>query len=168
MADKYIAQTSGGLAEVEGKQTSAGAGDAGKLVALNSSGDIDVTMLPPGVGVEVLSLTASENLSAGDLINVWNDSGTEKARKADASNAYRAHGFVQGAVTSGQTASVYTDGKITGLTSLTRGATYYLATTAGGITTTIPTTATHIAQEVGFASSATELVFNPGAPVTRA
>ena len=168
MAAKYIAQTSGGLAEVEGLQSSAGAGDAGKIPALDSGGKIPVSMMPAGVGIEVLSLTASENLSAGDLINVWNDSGTAKARKADASNAYRAHGFVLSSVTSGQTASVYTDGKITGLTSLTRGATYYLAGSAGAVTATIPTTATHIAQAVGFASSDTEIVFNPGEPVTRA
>jgi hypothetical protein len=43
---KYLANNSGTITEVAANQTSAGAGDADKLVALNSAGVLDVTMMP--------------------------------------------------------------------------------------------------------------------------
>lgn len=159
-ADKYVEMSTSGLAEKQAKDSSAGAGDAGKLVALNSSGNIDITMMPPGVAAEVMSIVASEALAANDLVNVYDNSGTPNCRKADASNARPAHGYVTSSVSSSATATIYTDGIIPG-SGLTIGARYWLSGTAGTSTTTIPTTATHIAQSVGFAKSATELVFTP-------
>ena len=173
--NKYVQLTSGGaLQEVAANQTSAGAGDAGKVVALNSAGQIDMTMLPTNIGPDVKLVIASENLAAGDMVNVYNDSGTLKARKADASQTnagYRAHGFVLSSVTANgsNTASVYVEGIVTGLSGLTPGATYFLSgATAGAITATAPTTAGHIAQEVGVALSATELAFEAQQPIIRA
>lgn len=166
MADKYIKNNSGQLAEVEGTTTSAGAGSAGKIVALDSAGKLDSTMMPTGVGATTKLAATSENLSAGDLVNLWNDSGTVKARKADASNGRRAHGFVLSAVTSPNNATVYLDGTITGLTSLTPGAAYYLSgATAGAIVSTAPSTSGYISQEVGVALSATELNFEEQQPI---
>ena len=46
MAAKYIKNNSGQLAEVEATTTSAGAGDAGKIIGLDSSGKIDTSMMP--------------------------------------------------------------------------------------------------------------------------
>jgi hypothetical protein len=64
---------------------------------------------------------------------------------------------------------VYKEGTITGLSSLTIGARYYLSgSTAGAITTTAPTTAGHIVQYIGYAISATELVFEPSDPIVLA
>ena len=89
------------LTIVNGKTSSAGAGDTGKLVALDSSGRIDLTMMPVGITADVAALTTSEALSAGDFVNIWNSTGA-KARKADATVAGKeAHGFVLGAITSG-------------------------------------------------------------------
>lgn len=169
MADKYIRQNAGQLAEVEGTVTSAGAGDAGKIVALDSSGRIDNSMMPSGIGADTEVMASSENISAGDLVNIWNDSGTRKARKADASNGRRAHGFVLDAVTSPANATVYLSGDITGLTSLTPGAAYYLSgATAGASTSTAPSTAGYLSQEIGIAVSATSIAFQPQQPITLA
>lgn len=167
---KYLAMISGAIQEVVATVTSAGAGDEGKIVALDAAGKLDSSVMPVGIGADTKSLTASENLSAGDLVNVWNDSGTAKARKADASSASkRAHGFVLSSVTSGATATVYFEGTITGLSSLTIAGTYFLSgTTPGIITTTAPSTATHIVQQIGVAISATELSFEPQQPITLA
>ncbi|NDD52892.1 hypothetical protein EBZ39_03260 [bacterium] len=144
-------------------QTSAGSSDAGKPVALNASGEIDASMLP-NTDVDSSTLPASENLAAGDLVNIWNDSGTLKVRKADAtSSAKRADGFVLAGVTAPANAEVLHDGALTGLTSLTVGGRYYLSATAGGITieASVPTTSGNLIQYIGQAVSATKLLFQP-------
>lgn len=153
---------------VNSKATSAGAGDAGKLVALDGSGKIDSTMMPVGIGADTASVIASENLAAGDLVNIWNDTGTAKARKADATTAGKeAHGFVLSAVSSAASATVYFEGTNTAVTGRTPGK-QYLATTAGSTTTTAPSGAGNVVQIVGFATSATALNFQSGVPVVLA
>lgn len=169
MADKYIKQNSGQFAEVEGTVTSAGAGDAGKIPALDSSGKLDNSLMPSGIGVDTEVMATSENLSAGDLVNIWNDGGTRKARKADASNGRRAHGFVLSSSTSPNNATVYMSGDITGLSSLTPGTAYYVsAATAGAATATSPTGTGNFTQEIGIAVSTTAISFNPQQPITLA
>lgn len=170
MAWKLLQIISGVLTQVEAIISSAGAGDSGKVPALDTSGKLDASFMPTGIAADVKILASSENLAAGDLVNVWDDSGTAKARKADASGgvAKRAHGFVLSAVTSPANATVYMEGTITGLSSLTRGAQYYLSGTAGAVTATAPSTAAHIIQEVGVAVSATEISFEPQQPVVLA
>lgn len=169
MADKYIKNNAGQLAEVEGTVTSAGAGDAGKIVALDSSGKLDNSIMPSGIGADTEVMATSENLSAGDLVNIWNDSGTRKARKADASNGRRAHGFVLSGTTSPANATVYLSGDITGLTSLTPGVAYYLSgATAGAATSTAPSTSGYISQEIGVAVSTTAIAFEQQQPITLA
>lgn len=169
MADKYIKQNSGQLTEVEGTVTSAGAGDAGKIVALDSSGKLDNSLMPSGIGVDTEVMATSENLSAGDLVNIWDDSGTRKARKADASNGRRAHGFVLSSSTSPNNATVYMSGDITGLSSLTPGTAYYVsAATAGASTATSPTGTGNFTQEIGISVSATAISFKPQQPITLA
>jgi hypothetical protein len=114
---------------------SAGAGDADKSVVLNADGKLDVTLLPGGLANTIVAL-ASENLAAGDAVNLWDDAGTAKLRKADADTiSKKCDGFVIASVTSGASATAYKDGSVTGLSGLTVGADYFLSTTAGGITT---------------------------------
>lgn len=169
MADKYIKNNSGQLAEVEATVTSSGAGNAGDIVALDGSGKLDTTVLPTGIGATTKLAATTENLSAGDLVNLYNDSGTIKARKADASNGRRAIGFVLSSVTSPNNATVYLDGTITGLTGLTPGAAYYLSgSSAGAATATAPSTSGYISQEIGIALSATEINFEEQQPITLA
>lgn len=152
---------------VNATTTSAGAGDANKLAALGGSGKLDITMMPTGVGADAVSVTASENLAAGDLVNIHNSSGA-KARKADAtSSGKEAHGFVLSAVTSGNPATVYFEGSNTGVTGLTPGK-QYLSTTAGLATSTAPSGSGNVVQIVGFATAAASLNFNSGTPVVLA
>lgn len=169
MADKYLKIGSNGHSqEVEGLTTSAGAGDSGKIPALNASGEIDETMIPSSVGATSFSVEASEALTAGP-VNLFDDGGTLKMRKADASdNGKPADGFVTGSVASAASGTFYYSGILSGLTGLTQGAKYFLATTAGTVTTTVPTGASEVVQGVGRAKSATEIVWEQGEIYERA
>lgn len=152
---------------VNAKSTSAGAGDAGKVVALDGSGRIDSTMMPVGIGADTAVIQASENLAAGDLVNVWNSAGA-KVRKADATSAGKeAHGFVLAAVTAGQNATVYFEGTNTGVSGQTAGP-VFLSTTPGVATSTPPSAAGNVVQRVGFAIGATAINFTAGEPVVLA
>lgn len=173
---------------INSKTASAGASDSGKIPALNASGilddsimnaattgvskvlktdgsgRIDITVLPVGVGADTVGIVASENLTSGDLVNIWN-SGGARCRKAVASTpGIEAHGFVLANVNSGTTATVYFEGTNTALTGLTPGR-QYLSTTAGLPTITPPTGAGNFIQVVGFATSATSMNFQSGTPI---
>jgi len=167
--NKYLKQVNGVPTEEVAIQSSVGAGDAGKIPALDLAGKLDVTMMPVGIAAETDLIVASENLSAGDFVNIWSSTGV-KARKADATVAGKeAHGFVLAAVTSGQNATVYRASQSnTGLTGMTPGAKQYLATTAGGRTETAPSGSGNVIQILGVAKSATELIFAPSCPITLA
>lgn len=154
---------------INSKTTSAGAGDSGKVVALDAAGRIDTSMMPVGIGADTATITASEALAAGDLVNVWNDAGTPKVRKADASTAGKeAHGFVLAAVASSASATVYFEGTNTQMTGLTAGTQYLSAATAGKTASTAPTAAGNVVQRVGMATSATAMNFQSGDPIVLA
>lgn len=168
MANKYIALIAGVLSEVAALVTSSGAGDAGKIVALDASGRLDTSVMPVGIGADTQTAVASESLSAGDLVNIWNDAGTPKVRKADATSAGKeAHGFVLAAFSSSATATIYFEGSNTGVTGLTGGR-QFLSTTAGQATATAPSSSGNVVQTVGFATSATAMNFQSGTPVVLA
>lgn len=167
-AKKFLRLISGVLTEVFGVQSSAGAGNAGDIVALDDAGRIDNSMMPVGIGADTAVINASEGLAAGDWINVWNDIGTAKVRKADATTAGKeVNGFVLAAVTSGNPATVYFEGTNTQVTGQTPGP-VYLQTTAGTGGTTIPSASGNVVQQVGVAVSATAVNFERNAPVTLA
>jgi hypothetical protein len=157
MADKLIQLISGKLTQVEATVTSGGSGNAGDVVALDGGGKLDVSVLPTGVGPDVTVVVASEALSAGDYVNIWDDAGTPKARLADNSNGRDAHGFVKDAVSSAANATVYFEGANDDLTGLTIGARYYLGT-AGDATATPPVApGAAISQFLGYAINATTI-----------
>ena len=165
MADKYIYNNSGTLTEKAAIISSAGAGDSGKIIALDAAGRIDNSMMPVGIGTDTGAVTASENLSAGDFVNIWNSTGA-KVRKADATTAgKRAHGFVLASVTSGNTATVYFEGTNTAVTGQTPGE-VFLSTTAGLSTATAPSSPGNVVQRIGFAISATAINFQAGEAIT--
>lgn len=169
MANKYLNYIAGVLTQIEALVTSAGAADAGKIVALDGDGKLDSTVMPVGIGADTMTIQASENLAAGDLVNVHDVTGANRVRKADASNARRADGFVLSSVTSGQDATVYFEGAITGLSGLTIGATYFLSgATAGAATAIAPSTSAYIVQEIGRAVSTSRIAFEPQQPITLA
>lgn len=105
------------------------------------------------------TIPASETLSAGNIVNIWDDAGTTKVRKAKASVGFEAHGFVLSAAAISESVPVFFSGKNTALSGLTPGATYYLSTTAGAITATAPGAVNNVWQPVGEAFSATGLNF---------
>lgn len=162
----YIALITGKLREVAATVVSAGAGDSGKIIALDGTGKLDSSVLPTGVGAETKTLTTSEDLAAGDFVNIYDNAATPTARKADATTAGKeAHGFVLASSTSGQNATVYVAGVNNQLSGLTGGVAQYLATTAGAPTATAPSASGNVVQRLGVALSATEVAFEPGITV---
>lgn len=113
------------------------------------------TVTPPGVGV-----IASSPLTAGMLINIWDDAGTPKIRPARAdSPTTHAVGFVSENVITGATTIPHFFGTNTGIVALTPGSRYFLShTVAGGVSEFGPPGGMgYIWQPVGFANSAGQL-----------
>lgn len=168
MANKYVSNNAGTLTEVEGLVTSAGAGDTGKIPALDAAGKLDNSLMPTGIGADTASIVSSESLAAGDLVNVWDDAGTPKVRKADATTSGKhAHGFVLAVVTAPASAVVYFEGSNTGVTGLT-GGDIFLSTTAGIGTSTAPSGTGNVVQKVGVATAATNLNYEGAQPIVLA
>lgn len=157
MANKYLTLENGREAMKEATVVSAGAADAGEIVALDSSGRIDVTILPVGVGPDVATLVATETLNAGDYVNIFNDAGVSKVRKADATNDRPAHGFVKDAYPISSNAVVFFEGPNDDRSGLTPGARYYLSS-AGGVTSTPPSSPSSVIHQfLGIAVNATTI-----------
>lgn len=162
----FLARLGGHTKQVRPVVVSTGTNDAGRIIAADSSGRIDLSLLPEGVGASLVVGTASETLSAGALVNFYSNGGVFSVRLADNSNGRRADGFVLAAVTSANQASVYPLGEInSSLSGLTVGADYWLGT-AGAVTATPLDEADDdnvgkLSQYIGKARSATELVTVP-------
>jgi hypothetical protein len=165
----YLKLSNGVPTDANANASSAGAEDAGKLVKLNGAGKIDETMLPAEAGSETRSMTTSEALAAGDMVNI-HDSDGAKVRKADGTSPGKeAHGFVLAAALSGATVTVYPEENVvTGLSGMTPGARQFLHTTAGARSEVAPSATGQVVQEVGVALSATEMLFRPRQPITLA
>ena len=118
-ATKFLIQQSRHLKEKAGVVTSAGAANAGDIPALDSSGKLDTTVLPSGIGAATKVVVASESLTAGDFVNIYDNAGTASVRKANATDTTKpTHGFVKAGVSSGANATVYLDGENNSLTDL--------------------------------------------------
>lgn len=174
MADKFLALVNNRPTEVEATVTSAGVANAGDIPALDGSGRLDTSVMPVGIGADTANIVSSENLDAGDFVNIWDDAGTAKVRKADASTASAgkiAHGFILAGVTAPASATVYFEGHNTQLSGLTPGTTYALSHSSPGDVVALAsatTTAGHSLQIVGVATSATSMSVELAAPVVRA
>ena len=170
MADKFLDLIDGVPTLKTPVATSSGSGDAGKIPKLDANGQLDLTMMPSGIAGDITTCACSEDLDAGNLVNLWNDSGTIKARKANATDASKpADGFVLASATSGDSVTVYHDGVITGLSGLTVGARQYLSKgTSGAATEDVSghTTSGNQIQLIGKARSTSQIVFEPGEPVS--
>ena len=106
---KVVVVAANGLeAEYTPLQTSAGAGSAGAIPALNSSGQIDLTMMPTGVGPDTINVTASAALTTDSYVGeyleqYWNG---ECASSGYADATKPAHGFVLSGYSSSASAMV--------------------------------------------------------------
>lgn len=118
-------------------------------------------------GADTYTSTASGALAAGDFVYIKSD-GT--VAKADASNqAKKAMGYVLAASADLASCVVYFDDNNNQCSGLTVGSTYYLSgSTPGAVTATPPTTSNHIVQELGIATTTTNLHVNIGLPIKRA
>jgi hypothetical protein len=169
-ADRIPALNAAGVLDptiLNAKATSAGAGDAGKIAQLDGTGRLDSTMMPVGLGADTAVVTTSEALAAGDFVNIHNSTGA-KARKADASTVGKeAHGFVLAAFGSGVAATVYFEGTNTQVSGQTPG-NVFLSTTPGLGTNVAPSASGNIVQRLGIATAATSVNFEAQQPITLA
>lgn len=163
--NKYLAldPTTSLPKEVAATQSSSGTASAGQIPALNSAGQLDSTMMPTGVGEASISLPTSENLAAGALVNIYSNAGTVTVRNANAADATKpAQGFVTAAVTAPAAATVWFPNQlVSGLSGLTVGPVFLSASTPGGAASTAPSAAGNLVQPIGWAVSATEILFDP-------
>ena len=112
-----VIDASGMPIEQRGVQVSAGAGDAGKYTALDSSGKLDSSFMPAGLAADSLSVLASEAIAAGAAVQVYNNAGTLNVRNADKSTASRGkmcNGFANGAISNAASGTVNFAGIVTG------------------------------------------------------
>lgn len=144
---------------------SAFTGNANEIIATDGSGFIDSSLLPPGVGgCTFTNVTADGNLTAGMVIDIYDNSGTLTARPADNANGEAADGFVTAAFTSGDTnVTVFTAGELP-LAGLTAGEDYWLSASGAIVLGPPAEPEDGIVQFIGVANTATTLCFNPGAP----
>jgi hypothetical protein len=165
-AEKIVA-TAAGTGVLDDTLMGAAETGASVVVKSKSDGTLDLSLMPSGIGPDTASIVTSENLAAGNLVNIYDNAGTVTARKADATaEGKECHGFVLAGTTSPAAALVYFEGKLTGLTGLTPGARQFVATSPGTTTETAPTGAGNVAQCVGIAISTTAISFEAQDPVT--
>lgn len=134
-AKSFLRLVSGKLSSIQAVVASLGAANDGDIVALDSTGKLDISVLPIGVGPDIATLVAFEDLAAGDYVNIFNDGGTEKVRLADNTNGRDAHGWVEAAALTGVNAQIFFEGANDSFIGLTPGARVYLGV-AGDIITT--------------------------------
>lgn len=158
--DKFLTIVDGTSTLTRAISSSAGVSDANKILSTDSNGLVSSTFLPSGIDLQTQLVPAYENLAAGDFVNFFDDAGTIKARKADASNNRQAFGYVLTAVTAPANATVYLSGRNSAVIGAAVGPVYLSGTTPGGFSLTSPTPGpTVILQRLGNAISATAIIF---------
>lgn len=115
-----------------------------------------------------LRFVASGAIAAGHAVNIYQDGLNFYARNATPADGYEPHGFVLVSVASGDVASVYFGGVNTACTGLSAGQVFIDTTTAGLITSTVPTGAGLNFQSVGYAVSSTACVWSVGPAIVMA
>lgn len=159
---KFISWISGRLTEVQPITTSAGAGDASKMIQTDSSGLIDASLMPSGIVPDQFAGTSNGAITAKDLCYV-EAAGTIARATAASPTPQQCIGWATSSVATGQPVTIQLEGKITGLAGLTVGARYFLSDVSPGglLVAPGPTGAGKYAQWVGTAVSATVLNFEP-------
>ena len=112
---KFLIQgaTPGTYTEEATVTTGGTAAQAGKVPELDDQGRLKKEMMPADIGgVPSVLCIASEALAAGQYVNIYDDAGVTKARKALAVDVtHLACGYVLQAVAENGQAKVYTDGQ---------------------------------------------------------
>lgn len=117
--------------------------------------------------LQAIVVLASAAINSGDFVNLFSSGGLLKSRQANASAlATRAWGWAPQSIGAGNAGIIYLLSGYTPGSGLTLGSTYYLSSsTPGGITTTAPSVAGTIKQEVGLALSATDFLVRLSTPI---
>jgi len=100
---------------------------------------------------------AGENLAAVDALYISDADEVSKATAAGGGPESRLVGFAKDAALATESVEVVSDGVLDGFVGLTAGARYYLDTTAGAISSTIPTGTGNTIVQAGYAKNATNL-----------
>ena len=163
---RFLDVINGVLTQLNPIASSSGVTDASKIPQTGTDGRLDATLMPATVSIQAKTFPASEDLTAGNLVNIWTDPGDSviKVRKASGATSRLAVGFVAAGYLSGATATVYIEGINTQVSNLVPGLCWL--GTAGAVIQTAPATGSGgISQIVGAALSATELDFQANDPI---
>ena len=161
---RFLDLVNGVLSQIVPISTSTGITEASKIVQTAADGRLDPSLMPSTVATQVKVLPASEDMTAGALVNIWEDTGTLKVRKASGSTSRIAVGYLKAGVTSGDNATIYIEGVNAQVSALVPGLVWL--GTAGAVTQTPPVTGSGgISQIVGTCLSATEMEFEANDPV---
>lgn len=162
-ANKYISIVGDHEQEVLPAVVSAGAPDANKIVALDSTGHLDASVLPSGITPDQKAGTSNGTITAKDICYI-ETAGTITRASAAAGTPHAGLGWALTSVATGQPIVIQLQGIIAGLSALTPGARYFLSNvTPGGIIigSSAPAATGELWQYIGTALSATELQFEP-------
>jgi hypothetical protein len=131
--------TTGATRLVSAITTSLGSGDANKIIATDSNGKIHSSFMPTGVEIQVETAIATEDLTDGNFVNIYDNGGTPSVRKGIANDVNKlVKGFVLANFLIGDTVTIYTKGVNTSITADVDAVYFLSATTAGLATTTAP------------------------------
>lgn len=137
----------------------------GAIDTYNGIGSSDPAVWP-SIGVSQYRLqnltkvyaVAAEDISAGQLVNVYPISGEARVRRAIATTAgFHAHAFATKSVIAGAFGEFVLEGVCQLIGGLTIGTTYYLSNTYGLVAAGSGT----ILQRVGYATGPSTLIFRP-------
>lgn len=135
--------------------------DSGGIITLSPNSIINSSPNDLNVSGETISLTAGENVVFGDICYIKSDGKMWKA-DANASGKFPAQFMAASIIAADATGIFFVKGIARNdAWTLTLGGALYLSTTAGGITQTAPSSTNDCIQVLGFALSATNILFNP-------
>lgn len=162
---------SGLLATIPGITSSCDLAASAKICApgWNVSGSVTIHAGQSGSGSAPsqsgTSYTATEDIAAGRLVNIYDDGFGFKIRAASASGSLRADGYINESVLNGGTVTVYDDDTMTGLTGILPSA-YYLG--ENGLPSATPRAGGSggIHQPIGNGTSATTISIELETPIT--
>lgn len=161
---KFLNITSGRTKQEDAINSSAGAGDAGKLIKLDAAGLLDSTFIPEFEDKHV-DVVLDENVGIGDVVQAFDDGGTLKVRKASAASGAPLkpmHGWMEEAGVAAETKKVHFGNgpMVRTAHGFTPGNTLWLSTTAGLLTATPPSGTGQIVQLVGRAIDVNTIMVN--------
>ena len=172
MAKKYLGLgSSGKILYIESINSSAGSGDADKIVSTDSSGRLGNSLLPSGAGQASQMFVATEAIEANKMINIYfgvhESTGKNLCRKADNSNNRPIHGYVKEAYAENASAEVFFDGVINFGATFTPGNKGFLGIDGSVLTTSLDpdTTTGKTFQVAGTFVDDDAMLFDPGEPI---